>query len=326
MDFLFDNPLVNMYGPYFLVSYILFITATIIGFRVVRSRTDKTTHLNIPPVPNNPDAYEIAYLRGGENELVRAVIFALAQKNLLKFNTEDKKSPHIYPTNAEFEQRNLSTIERSALGWFNRKREVKELFVKDGLANALKPYYETYRARLEMQHLIPDEEMKSRNNRLTLQAFFVFAGLGAYKFIAAIYNGNRNVFGIVIITGIGLLVLGVAAKMPRLTKLGSEYLKRLQIAFERIKPSKHFPSETSVAPSAPFAAVDPFLLSVGVFGGAALAGTVYSDYNTAFQKAQNSSSGGSCGSSCGSCSSSSGGDGGSSCGGGCGGCGGGCGG
>lgn len=321
MDFLFDNPLANMYGPYFLVFYILFITATIIGFRVVRSRTDKTTYLNIPPIPNNPDAFEIAFLRGGENELVRAVMFALAQKNLLKFVTEDKKSPHIYPTDSNFEKRNLSTIERSALGWFNGRREVKELFVKDGLTNALKPYYETYQARLEMQHLIPDEEMKSRNNRLALQAFFVFTGLGAYKFIAAIYNGNRNVLGIVIITVIGLFILGITAKMPRLTKLGSEYLRRLQIAFERIKPSKHFPAETGVTPSATFAAVDPFLLAVGVFGGAALAGTVYSEYNLAFQKAQNSSVGGSCGSGCGSCSSSSG-DGGSGCGGGCGGCGG----
>ena len=91
MEFLFDNPLANMYGPYFLVFYILFISATIIGFRVVRNRADKTTHLNIPPVPNNPDAFEIAFLRGGQNELVRAVIFALAQKNLLKFSTTDKR-------------------------------------------------------------------------------------------------------------------------------------------------------------------------------------------------------------------------------------------
>lgn len=322
MNFLFDNPLANMYGPYFLVFYILFIVATIAGFRLVRNQTDKTTKFNIPPIPNNPDAFEIAYLRGGDNELARAVVFALAQKNLLKFSSEDKQSPQIYPTVSEFDKRHLSTVEKTALEWFDRTRDVKELFQKDGLSNALKPYSETYRARLEIQHFIPDEQMKSRNTRLTLQAFLIFGSLGAYKFIAAIYNGHWNIFGLVFVTMIGLFVLSLAAKMPRLTKLGKEYLKRLQLAFERLKPSNHFPAETSDAPSAAFAAVDPFLLSVGVFGGAALAGTVYSDYNLAFQKAQNHSVGSSCSSGCGSCSSSSGGDGGSGCGGGCGGCGG----
>lgn len=175
-----------------------------------------------------------------------------------------------------------------------------------------------------MQHFFPDDEFKSRNSRLTIQAFLVFAGLGAYKLIAAVfYNGYTNVFGIVFITFIGLFILAATAKMPRLTKLGETHLKRLQIAFERIKPSNHYPISEQPQSSGTMVAIDPFLLSVGVFGGAALAGTIYSDYNQAFQRAQNQSaiSPSSCGSGCGSSSCSSGGDGG---GGGCGGCGGGC--
>jgi len=326
MDFLFDNPLANLDGPFFLVCYILFIIATIVGLRIVRNRADKTKNFSIPPIPHNPDAFEIAFLRGGANELARAVVFALAQKNLLKFINEEKIS-RICPTNIGFERRGLQPIELSALEWFSDNRQPQELFQTNGLIQKLNPYCDTYQARLEMQHFIPDDEMKSRNNRLTLQAFFIFGSLGAYKTIAAIYNGYSNVFGLVSITIIGFFVLVLAAKMPRLTVLGKEYLHRLQIAFERIKPSKHFPAETSVTPSGTIAAVDPFLLSVGVFGGAALAGTVYSDYNLAFQKAQNHSTGSSCGSGCGSSSSSSGdsSDGGGSCGGGCGGGCGGCG-
>jgi uncharacterized protein (TIGR04222 family) len=324
MDFLFDNPLANLYGPYFLGFYIFFIVSTIIVFRVLRSRLDRTAHLSLPPIPQNPDPFEIAYLRGGANELARAVIFSLNQKNLVKFINEEKSS-QIYPTGAEFDRRSLKPIELTALDWFGATRETKEIFQKDGLAQMLKPYYETFQARLEMQHFFPDEEFKKRNRRLALQAFLVFGGLGTYKLIAALYNGYWNVFGIVFITFIGLLVLGAAAKMPRLTTLGETYLKRLQIAFDRIKPSNHYPiAEQAGTASGAFATVDPFLLSVGVFGGAALAGTVYSDYNQAFQRAQNQSSisSGSCGSSCGSGSSCSSGGGG--CGSGCGGCGGGC--
>jgi len=326
MDFLFDNPLANLYGPYFLVLYISFIISTIVGYRVLRTRLDRTAHYAIPPIPNNPDPFEIAYLRGGANELARAVVFSLNQKNLLKFANDDKTS-HIYPTNIEFEKRGLKPIERTALDWFSTTRETKELFsLKNGLATALKPYSETFQARLEMQNFFPDEEMKRRNNRLTVQAFLVFGSLGAYKIFTAILGGYWNIFGIVFITIIGLFVLGAAAKMPRLTTLGKTYLERLQRSFERIKPSNHNPiSAQTTVPSASFAAVDPFLLSVGVFGGAALAGTMYSDYNQAFQRAQNQSatSSGGCGSGCGSSSCSSGDGGGGGCGGGgCGGCGG----
>ncbi len=323
MDFLFDNPLANLYGPYFLVLYICFIICTIIGYRVLRARLDRTAHYQIPPIPVNPDPFEIAYLRGGANELARATVFSLNQKSLLRF-ANDGKTSHVYPTGFQFDKRSLKPIERTALDWFKTTRQTKELFSqKDGLAVALKPYADTFQARLEMQNFFPDAEMTRRNNRLALKAFLIFGGLGAYKIAAAILGGYWNIFGIVFVTVIGLFVLGIAAKIPRLTTLGKTYLERLQIAFERIKPSNHNPLfAPETVPSATFAAVDPFLLSVGVFGGAALAGTIYSDYNRAFERANNQSaaSSGGCGSGCGSSSCSSGGDGG---GGGCGGGGGG---
>lgn len=323
MDFLFDNPLANFYGPYFLIFYVLFAVITIVGFRVVRNSADETKNFNVPPVPTNPDAFEIAYLRGGANELARTVVFALARKNLLNIINEDKIS-RICPTDNGFERRRLQPIELTALEWFDANRQPSELFQIGGLADKIQPFYETYQAQLEMQRFVPDAAMKSRNQQLAFQAFLIFGSLGAYKFLASLYNGYTNIIGIVFITIGAAFVLSGAARMPRLTALGSEYLKRLQIAFERVKPSSHLSAATTgFAPAATFGAVDPFLLSVGVFGGAALAGTVYDEYNTAFQKAQNASVGGSCGSGCGSYSSSGSGcgsgDGGSSCGGGCGG-------
>jgi len=327
MDFLFDNPLASMYGPYFLVFYILFIISTVIGYRLLKSRLDKTAHFAVPPIPHNPDPFEIAFLRGGANELARVVVFSLAQKELLKFTSNDK-FPLISPTGIQFDLRTLSPIERSALDWFGTTCDTKEMFhLKKGLTQTLKPYYETFQNRLEMQNFFPDEEMKKRNIRLTLQAFLIFGGLGAYKFIAALSSGFTNIVGIVVITFTGMFVLGFAAKMPRLTKLGKTYLERLQMAFDKINLSNH--NKTSVQtsiPSATFAVVDPFLLSVGVFGGIVLTGTIYDDYNRTFEKAQSqaSVSSGVYGSGCGSSSCSSSGSSSCSGGGGCGGCGGGC--
>ncbi|HLM60281.1 MAG TPA: TIGR04222 domain-containing membrane protein [Pyrinomonadaceae bacterium] len=330
MDFLFDNPLANLDGPSFLVLYSFLIISTIIGYRVLKNRLDQSAHFAVPPIPSNPDAFEIAYLRGGANELARAVVFSLAHKNLLTFESGEKIS-RIHVTEGQIDRRDLSPMQLTALDWLGKTRDTNELFKKDGLANALKPFYENYQARLEMQHFFPDEEMKKQNKHLAIKAFLVFGALGAYKFLAALYNGYTNVLGIIVLTLIGLFILGAMSKMPRLTKLGQTYLERLQLAFDRIRPSNHNADiYKQNAPEATVAAIDPFLLSVGVFGGAALAGTVYSDYNRAFERAQHQSAASSsgCSTGCGSssCSSSDGsssGDGGSSCGGGCGGCGGG---
>ena len=88
-----------MSGPYFWVLYSIFIVTTIIGFRILKNRLDQTAHFSLPPIPQNPDPFEIAYLRGGANELARAVIFSLNQKNLVKFIHEGKSS-RIDPTNS----------------------------------------------------------------------------------------------------------------------------------------------------------------------------------------------------------------------------------
>lgn len=336
MDFLFDNPLASMYGPYFLVFYIIFIFMTLVIFSILKNQLDKTRHYAMPPIPSQPDPFEIAFLRGGENELARSVVFSLTQKNLLKI-INDGKTSRIYRTEAKLDKQNLSPIERTAHGWFGAARDAKEIFGPIGLAKSLRPYYETYEARLEQQHLIPDEEIKQKRNRIRKRAAFVVAGLGLYKISAALINGYTNIWGIIILGTIGLVVIMVSGKLPRQTRLGKAYLERLQIAFDRLRNTNQLISsnKTSGSPEEAFASFDPLLLSVGVFGGAVLAGTIYDDYNQAFQRAQSTAGvSGSCGSSCGSSSCSSGGDsssscsgggdGGGGCGGGCGGCGGGC--
>lgn len=335
MDFLFDNPLANMPGVVFLVFYSLFIIFTLIALGVWKSQADKTANLAVPPIPPNIDPYEIAYLRGGMNEVARAVVFALRQKDFLIIQNDGKNS-RIHRNANQTDKRGLSRIEQSVLDWFAGSREPKEVFQSYGLLQVLDPYYEIYEARLEQQQFLTGDEMRSRIKRARNIVLSLIIGLGAYKFTAALAHGRMNVAGIVIIAVIATFISFAAARLPRLTNLGKTYLERLQIAFDRLQyQTERQAMQPRAASGAQFAGVDPLLLGVGVFGGAVLAGTIYDDYNQVFQRAQNQAvaSSSSCSSGCGtSCSSgssgsscSSGGDGGgSSCGGGCGGCGGGC--
>lgn len=327
MDFLFDNPLANMPGVIFLVFYSLFIIFSLIIFGIWKTQADKTASLPVPPIPANIDPYEIAYLRGGINEVARAVVFALRQKDFLIFQTDGKDS-RIHPNQPQADARGLNQMEQAALVWFKDSREPKELFQSYGLRHVLEPYCDAYEARLEQQQLLTDNGQRSRIKFARNIVLLLVLGLGAYKFVAAVTAGFTNVFGIIVIALIATLITFAVAKVPRLTALGKTYLQRLQVAFDKLQyqSERQTVQPAATVHGAQFAGVDPLLLGVGVFGGAILAGTVYDDYNQAFQRAQNQSAGSSsCGSSCGSsCSSSSGGDGGgSSCGGGCGGCGGG---
>lgn len=333
MEILIDNPLATMYGPYFLIFFGFVIFFAVIILALVKTQFDKTNNLPIPAIPPNIDPYEIAYLRGGTNEVARSVVFSLLQKGFIEI--DNIATPAVVKkTFNQQDTRNLNPIEQLTLGWLGYSREPKEFFGKTGLVEQLKVYGNSYQGRLEQQQFLTSEEDRTALNPVKWTVYLLILGLGGYKTLAAIAHGNYNIIFLVILTVAGLLIARTVAKMPRITKLGKIYLERLQTAFDNLKytsQANYIQSfRANNAPQTTFGGVDPLLLSVGVFGSGILAGTVFSGYNDAFKKSQQQSAAGgsSCGSGCGSCSSggsscSSSDSGGSSCGGGCGGCGGG---
>lgn len=325
MDFLLDNPLATMYGPLFLGVYAVLIVVSIVSVAVYRSQADKTEQLSPPAIPPQFDAFEIAYLRGGINELARAVIFSLMKRGLIEVSG-DKSSGMLRSTDAPMPG-DLSAIEKDALGWVGGSREVKEVFnAKSGLVKQLESRGYHYQYSLEERNLLPGEDIQNAIKRIGHIAAFTVAAVGGYKILTAVAHGNFNIFFTILLGVIGLGVIFAVSRPPRITKLGKAYLKRLQLAFEDIRnptlAEKIGTVPTLAGAQGGYAAVDPLMLSVGIFGTGVLAGTAFSGYNDAFHRSQQNGGGTSgCGSACGSCSSS-GGDGG----GGCGGCGGGCGG
>jgi len=327
MDILLDNPLASMYGPYFLVFYGFVITFTLIFLGIAKSGIDKTNHLPLPPVPVQIDPYEIAYLRGGINEVARSVIFSLMKKGYIELKTEGKTT-EIKRVNNQTNN-NLSVIERQALTWLGDSREVNKIFQSGGLNAQLESYGRTYQTRLESQQMLVGDNLKIAFSPWKWTAYLIILALGIYKFLAALANEQYNVVGVIVMTLGGFFIAGAVAKLPRVTELGKAYLERLQLAFDSLKyqsQAAYLPTnQGKILPQPGFAGVDPLLLSVGIFGSGILAGTVFDNYNQAFQRAQQQSAASSCGSGCGSsCSSDSSSDGGgSSCASGCGGCGGG---
>ena len=327
MNFLFDNPLTNMPGGWFLLLYGSIIFFTAITFKVFKSSLDWTSKLPIPLVPQNPNPFEIAYLRGGDNEFARSLVFALVQKGFLEITSEGKKS-YIKLTANQPNWTTLSPVERSVLPWFQTTRETKEVFTTYGVTEILKPYSETYFQQITRLNFLTPNDVASKTRVISFLVLSALGLLGIYKLLAAVQHGRKNFGFLIVFIVIATFIFYLLSKTSRLSTLGKRYVEQIQQAFENLKTKVKTPISKDSNSGYSMSAVDPFLLTVGVFGVGALSGTLYNQYEQAFHRA-NVAGGSSCGSGCGSsCSSgSSGGDGGGgggSCGGGCGGCGGGC--
>lgn len=330
MDFLFDNPLAAMDGISFLILYgfVIFFTVTTLGY--FRTHLDETDRLGIPAIPPQVDPFETAYLRGGPNELARTVVFSLRRKGAIVIANGEKVA-YLRPAEMTVPTR-LTDIEQKALAWIGYEREVGELFSgKATLVDELARWTDIYKFGLERRQLLWPQELADKFWRRTGTALSLIAGLGLYKIAAAVSIGRFNIIFTVLLMIGGMIAVGIVGRRPRRTKLGDAYLDRLRLVFEPTKYSIDSLNEdlieNATPASASFASVDPVLLSVGVFGTAALTSTLYPDVNQAFRKSHQDSGGAGGGSSCGSsCSTSSCSSGSSSCGSGCGGCGGGCGG
>ncbi len=312
MDWLMNNPLADMYGPLFLFVYAGAIAATAIACRVMTRRLDWTAKMAPPPVPSDPDPHEIAYLRGGENEVTRSVIFALVQRGLLR-TTETGIVERVWEKK---ETGHLSPIERRAYDYFLVPYKTSDIYKSGALASQLKPFCDVYEQRLQRERLLTTDDVRQTARMVVLAGASVVLGLGAYKLIVAVAEGRYNVIFLMAFGLVGVFVIAAACRLPRVSRRGHAYLERLQLAFQRLKWQAQA-APALAAPNGGEAAtvhgLDPsMLLLVGVFGVGALAGTQYDSFEQSFHRAAaannnaNAANGGSgCGSSCGSASSSS---------------------
>jgi uncharacterized protein (TIGR04222 family) len=314
MDWM-HNPIGDMYGPYFLGFYAVVIVAVFGISKFLLYFADSTRSMELPQVPSAVDPYEIAYMRGGENEVIRLAILDLIQRGYLQRIGHTRKSDEITKAKDHPDRRHLNSIEDTVFGHFAVPSTIDKVF-QSSLSSSVKYECQKYQIKLEQENCIFDGSDSGFLNILMVIGLCVIVGLGGYKLIVAVAKGRLNVgFLIMMMAAATFFYLGYC-KPPRMSSKGRKYLERLKLAYAKLEDKKIKKNIQATDPT--------FVIMAGIFGAGALAGTVYSYYPTMFQKSkQNWYSSSSCGSSCGySCSSGGSCGGGGGCGGGCGGCGG----
>jgi hypothetical protein len=87
VNILLNNPIAQMYGPYFLIFY-----GTVISIKAIAANLflqDKTNNKLKPlSIPQEPNPYEIAYTIAGEKEVLKLIVFSLIQRGYLEVDRQ----------------------------------------------------------------------------------------------------------------------------------------------------------------------------------------------------------------------------------------------
>lgn len=297
MDGWTHNQIGDMYGPAFLLLYGSVIVATLFACWWKMSNADSTAQMNPLPVATDPDPFEIAYLRGGENDVSRLAIFDLIERGYLQIVEEPKQSREggterrLTQVPMHPDSRHLSTLERAVFDWFSGERTAAEVFESSTLSERVKYHCAAHEQSLLNEQLLYPEEAKQAAWGVGLTGALVITLLGGYKLMVALEKGRSNVEFLIVMGIVSLVVLIYICRTQRLSYRGREYLENLQQAFDQLKARCVRPDAPALAnPAAP----DPaMLLLVSLFGVSVLAGTAYASFEQEFHRA--SSGGGGCG-------------------------------
>ena len=300
MDWLLENPLATMQGPEFLAFYLAIACIVLIAAYRHIAAQDQTGAERPPPTPSDIDPYELAYLRGGANEVVRTAVYSLRQQGLIEI-----KKGRLHVTG--FSPQALSAIERRVYETITSKSDIPALFARH-IRDTVERLCSAYRRRLSAQQLLASGEIKTTAQVTLGVAGGLLLALAGYKIWAARVHGHSNLgflFGEAAVAVIALFFIYHKTAADFASKRGKAFLAQLRLAYSGRRTSAVFGTSTS-------AAGGTALLMVGLFGFDILKGTQDAAFAQTFQ--QSSSSGGGCGGSGGGC--------GGGGGGGCGGCGG----
>jgi uncharacterized protein (TIGR04222 family) len=301
MDWLLDNSLATMQGTHFLIFYGVTAFIVLTGAYLFVAAQDTTGAQRPPATPSVIDPYELAYLRGGTNEVVRTAVYSLRQQGLVEVETGRIRASGSKP-------QDLTSIERRVYEAILSTQKIATLFSRD-MRQTIERLCGAYQQRLSAQQLLAPPEIRETALLALTVAGILLAALAGYKIWAALAHGHSNLgllVGEATVAFFALLWIYRRTAQVVASKRGKAFVAQIQLAYSG-RGSAVFGASAGGAGRA--AAGSSALLMVGLFGFGVLRGTPDAALAKAFAQSSGSGdSGGSCG----------GGDGG----GGCGGCGG----
>ena len=234
MDFLGNNPVANMDRVQFSLIYLVFIAVTLVVARWITRRTDKSADAPhpLPSAPLRPDPYEVAYLRGGEGELIDVVAMDLALRDYLELTGGGFKMKPGHPDPGD-----LSALDRAVFEAVKTGSGADEANLRDstGLLDRIVPLCDGYRQKAEADQLLMPRQATSVARRTGLAAGAAIIGLGVYGIAVGFSRDDNRLGATGAIAFFAALALFLVVIPPQLSARGRAYVRRLQEALEPMR-------------------------------------------------------------------------------------------
>ena len=241
------------------------------GPLLLRRALDRTGGLGVPPVPDAPDPYRIAYLRGGDGEVIRLMLFDLVRRGHLEM-IETKRfastEHRLCRSEAAPEDDEPTDVERRVVGFFAAARKPVDIYCSEI------PELVRRGADAEMNDLIAARLLipEAVDRRLSNADYVIAAAGCVIGFALGVVVFDHAAIGIML-----AVVFVVARRLFKrymrrtghMSALGRKYLAALQDAFADLK------APASAARDPAGRGRDDPLLSVGLYGSAVLMGTQF---------------------------------------------------
>ncbi len=282
MDWLLHNFIADMPGSSFLGVYagvaVLVLAACYFAIR----RSDPTKLMEPPEVPSKVDSYEIAYLRGGANEVIRVVAYALRQRGFIEVITQTKRFLFTTTTTKLGQRKDhpdeqLTDLEARIFDSVRQPKVVSDVFdTQRKLGNSeiplkhdVKRLCAPYKARLLADSLLLPAPTIAEKRRVWFLGAAPLVALAAYKIVL---DWNTVLSIIVLLLWVTFVATGIQGLIfffadHKISARGKAYIAWLQLAYGSLGAG----ARAVVGTDRPLE--HAAILAVGVSGLAVLKGT-----------------------------------------------------
>jgi len=279
-------------GFEFLGFYMVLIVGTAVACRVVRRQVlepvEEARAADLAPgIATDP--YQVAYLRGGRNELIRVAVVSLIERGML--NTEGDK---LVLADKEAAAKTRRPLDKTILMAVAVDGNPQQLYANSLVAREA----DLHAAPLEQLGVLPDDDCRRKSCVLCVAGVSFLWLVAATKIAVAVARGHSNILFLIVlaVTCVPVLILATCA---RTTRLGQETCRSLRDLFSGLHGRRDGLRLSQTTSELTFLAA--------VFGIAALPNEVATLIKPLRLQPQGgdgsgSSCGGGCGGGCGGCS------------------------
>lgn len=253
MPTILANVLLDMFtkadSANFLLAYLAVLALMITGTWGIALLADKTGSENTPEVPTSPDPYEIAYLRGGPEEILRLVLFDLANRGYALLTTEESvfsKNYWLGPSEGAPPTSYLTPLERHVLEQLGEKgARLSDLLQSPTVLAIVQTHCANYEQALSHEELLLEAGTRKWIKGIRLVCLGIIAMLGAVKLLIA----QDMLLFVAIITAITLAAGILGTKIKWRTDKGERYLEALKETYSTLKQNAQNHRDLSITHS-----------------------------------------------------------------------------